>query len=350
MGFVMLNTRKRLLSLLALPFLVSGLSLLCSGEKTPPRTLPLPPPDELLLAANSSKEGFESESGHLREVTTILSNAPSARALDIVITGDGYTLAELAHGGSFDTHAGQFIRTFFAEAPFSELKSLCNVHLVRAVSQESGADINQDEDIRDTAFDATYGAYGIDRLLVIRRPEKLRQTVLQAPGQDIVVVLVNDSRYGGSGSVLPAGKHSIPAPVYAAGNPNGIRIALHELGHSLANLADEYVDETIAAHYSLAYVGDKPNVDTTKDLSKIKWKAFFKAEAGATNIINAWEGAYYRAKGIWRPQEHCLMRSLNHPFCHVCRKELCKAVYRIAGRRFDEAKYHREHSILKGKS
>ncbi len=347
----MLKSGKLLLSLLAALLLASGQPAPPPAGSAPACSIPPPSPgslpEALVHPADATEQTPGSESGYFREVTTILSNAPCARAVDIVITGDGYTLPDLAHGGSFDVHAGQFIRTFFSEAPFSELKPLCNVHLVRAVSHETGADRSQHEDTRDTAFDAAYGAYGIDRLLVIRRPEKLRRTVLLAPAQDIVVVLVNDARYGGSGSMIPAGTRSIPAPVYAAGNPNGIRIALHELGHSLANLADEYVDESIAAHYSLAYVRDKPNVDTTSDLGRIKWKAFFEAEPGATNVISAWEGGYYRSRGIWRPQEHCIMRSLSHPFCHVCRKELCRAVYRIAGRLFDEAGYHREHPVLR---
>ncbi len=315
------------------------------------RSIPPPLPDETLtISPVTDDDGHEpdlaTDTGHFREVSTILSNGPVNRSVDIVVTGDGYTRSELAHGGLFDRHAGEFIRNFFDEPPFSELKGLCNVHLVRAISQESGADQNQHEDLKDTAFDAAYGAYGIDRLLVIRRPEKLRRTVLLAPAQDIVVVLVNDSRYGGSGSMIPAGPRSIPAPVYAARNSNGIRIALHELGHSLANLADEYVDESIAAHYSLSYVADKPNVDTTPDLKKIKWKKFFEEEPAATNVIKAWEGGYYRTRGIWRPEEHCIMRSLSSSFCHVCRKELHRAMYRIAGRTFNEKAYHRAHPVV----
>jgi hypothetical protein len=138
----------------------------------------------------------------------------------------------------------------------------------------------------------------------------------------------------------------IPVPVYAAGNTNAIRLALHALGSSLANLAVEYIDERNAGIYSLSYLKDKPNVDTTNDLDKVKWSYFFKADPNAHKVLGAYEGAYFRRTGVYRPQVDCIMRTLSQPFCHVCRKEIARVLFRIAGIPFDEDVYHKENPIV----
>jgi len=171
----------------------------------------------------------------------------------------------------------------------------------------------------------------------------------RAPDWDIIIVMVNDTKYGGSGATIHGKLHGIkqeiPAPVYAAGNERGIRIAFHELGHSLANLADEYVDERIAHQYSMQYVKNKPNIDTTKDLKRIKWRVFLKKDPKAKRIIGAYEGAYYRKRGVFRPQKYCRMRSLNSKFCHICRKALVRSFHRICRLKFDVDAYHQKNPV-----
>jgi len=305
-----------------------------------PQTRPAPPteppPFETLLPETG---------GAFPEFSVAVSNRPPENAVNIVVIGDGYSHAALRQNAAFDTHVRQFIQALFAEEPFASCKQLLNIYAIRAASQEDGADSSEDRDERDTIFDAAYGAYGIGRLLIIRKPDKACDMVRLAPRQDIVVILVNDTRYGGSGYTLQAEDRAIPAPIYAAGNAQGIRIVFHELGHSLANLADEYVDENIAEHYSLRYVREKPNIDTTTNLETIKWAFFFTADPNAHTMLGAYEGAYYRKSGIWRPQANCLMRELKQPFCHVCRKEVARALFRIAGVDFDEAAWHRENPV-----
>ena len=318
------------------------------ADAKPAVSVPPPAMSSGLLpeAPPAAAEALAAETGgSIREFATIQSNNSIQNSVNIIITGDGYTLSELQPGGVFDSHAGQFMRALANEEPFASYQDFINIHLIRAVSQDRGADLHQDKDERDTVFDATYGAYGIDRLLVIRKPEKLRNLIRLAPKHDIIIILVNDTRYGGSGYVLETEKGTIPAPIYAAGNSSGIRIAFHELGHSLANLADEYVDENIAAHYSLSLARDKPNIDMTYKLENIKWSYFFKIDPNAYSVLGAFEGAYYRASGIYRPQQNCIMRSLSHPYCYVCRKEVARALFRIANFVFDEEGYHRENPI-----
>lgn len=273
-------------------------------------------------------------------------NGSPAHKVDIVLLGDGYTVTDLGPGGTFERHAADFMHRFFRLLPFRHYRDKFNVYRVTCVSREQGADQGAADEV-DTLFDAAYSPW-ISRLLTVRKKTTVFRYAARAPDYDIIIIMVNSSRHGGAGSHvhgrLKGRMRRIPAPVYAAGHPHGIRVAFHELGHSLANLADEYVDERVARHYSLAYITDKPNVDTTNDLARIKWKAFFKYP-GARKLIGAFEGAYFRRKGVFRPQRHCLMRSLRHPFCHVCRKELARAVFRICGEPFDEEQYHRANPI-----
>jgi hypothetical protein len=58
------------------------------------------------------------------------------------------------------------------------------------------------------------------------------------PGFDTLVMIASDNCYGASGGLMS---------VFAAGHPY---FTLHELGHTFADLADEYVDENIADRYS----------------------------------------------------------------------------------------------------
>ena len=66
-------------------------------------------------------------------------------------------------------------------------------------------------------------------------------TLDEYPNVDELVMLVNDPRYGGSGGSVAVASASAP------------EIALHELGHSFAGLADEYVDNDIPALVSSEY-------------------------------------------------------------------------------------------------
>src|SRR5262249_14307490 len=103
--------------------------------------------------------------------------------------------------------------------------------------------------ILDCAFDAPDG-----RLAVYRRDENVIRLARLAPAADIVLVMINDPRYGGSGGGI-WGK--TPAPCFTNAQKS-LQIAVHELGHSLAHLGDEYADAREAER--------RPMPDGTQDL------------------------------------------------------------------------------------
>jgi hypothetical protein len=131
-------------------------------------------------------------------VTLIRDNGDPANRVDIVILGDGYTASEL---GKYATDVETFVSGLFAQEPWKEYQRYFNVHRVDVASAESGADHPERTPpvFKDTAFNATYDCAGIQRLICVDVSKV--NTVLAASvppdGRDVVLVIVNDSEYGG---------------------------------------------------------------------------------------------------------------------------------------------------------
>jgi hypothetical protein len=172
----------------------------------------------------------------------------------------------------------------------------------------------------------------------------------------IVWVMVNDNRDAGTGNILEYNNEMIPAPTFTTAEEFE-KTALHEFGHSFANLDDEYVDYTDINDFPLPTSGDltSPNVtlasvvitDTKGSLIKtLKWGHFLELP-GAEGIIGAYSGGYYRPKGVYRSQTDCFMRSFdfNVDFCFVCQEAIIRATYQKLGLPFDDKEYHRKNPI-----
>jgi len=109
--------------------------------------------------------------------------------------------------------------------------------------------------------------------------------------------MVNSPRDGGCGGARA---------VYSAGNASATEVAIHELGHSLALLADEY--------------GGDPSCAPARDqrLHGLGQRQL----AGVDRRPRApWEGAKYYNECIYRPVDVCEMRALNNEFCPVCTQQ-----------------------------
>jgi hypothetical protein len=74
-------------------------------------------------------------------------------------------------------------------------------------------------------------------------------------------MLVNDNRYAVTGGTIATVSSNKWAPF----------TFLHEVEHSFAGIADEYVEEPTAQYFPIESIPDLPNVDNTSDLTKIKW-------------------------------------------------------------------------------
>ena len=262
-------------------------------------------------------------------LATIRDNGDPSNRVDMVILGDGYTAPELAkYAGDVETA----VNGFFAQQPFNEYQYYFNVHRVDLVSNESGADHPELGEYRDTALDATYNCAGIQRLICVNT-SKANAVLFNSTSsnqRDIVLVIVNDSEYGG-GSIAVASTHS-----------SVVELVLHEIGHSFGNLADEYSYGSC----DNSYEPSEPNATTQSSRALIKWNPGGGPPTGwietgtpiptnttAPGIPGLYEGAKYCATGLYRPTYNSKMRSLGPPYEQINEEQLIKAIY--GGTTFD---------------
>ncbi|MCP3816769.1 M64 family metallopeptidase [Streptomyces sp. A3M-1-3] len=251
------------------------------------------------------------------EVTKVIDNGSTADRLDVVVIGDGYTAAELAQ---FHTDAKEKWAELAAVEPYTTYQSLFNVWTVDAVSNQSGVSGDPDRaTVRDTALGSYFWCDDIERLLCVDQT-KVDSYVTRAPEADLVIVLANSSKYGGAGYNEPSetlGYEGIATA--SAGNERSGQVAIHETGHSLGKLADEYFYPGYPGYEQ--YTGPEPadiNVSTlTADrmaAQHAKWHRWLGEESPDGGPVGAYEGGGYFVKGLYRPTDNSLMRVLGKPF------------------------------------
>jgi IgA peptidase M64/peptidase M64-like protein len=244
---------------------------------------------------------------------------PSER-LDILFVAEGYTAAEAE---KFRRDARRYTRILLGTSPFSGNAGRINVRSLFAPSPESGTDEPRKGVFRATAIQTSFDTFGIERYLTAPDNRRLRDVAACAP-YDRMIVLVNTSRYGG------AGIHDQWA-VTATDNEYGDYVTVHEFGHALAGLGDEYFSSSVA-YNELYPPGVEPweaNISAMVPRGLPKWEGMLTPGVPVptpadperyARVVGAFEGAGYAAKGLYRPSLDCMMFSKGYaPFDPVCR-------------------------------
>jgi hypothetical protein len=109
-------------------------------------------------------------------------------------------------------------------------------------------------------------------------------------------------------------------------------LALHEIGHSFAGLADEYEEE-------LPGYPDVESANATRQTTRetIRWRTWISDDvpvptpktAFYQDTIGLFEGAYFHPRGWYRPKMDCRMRNLSKPFCEICREAHVLTIYQL---------------------
>jgi hypothetical protein len=173
-------------------------------------------------------------------------------------------------------------------------------------------------------LNATYSCAGIQRLICVDDAAVLTivSNSLTATKRDLLLVLVNDPEYGGSGGAIAV----------ASIHPAVVELALHELGHSFGLLADEYGGPP-PPFCDASVEPPEPNVTKQTQHALIKWNYWiapstplptFTTEPGLPGLS---EGAKYCDNGIFRPTYNSKMRSLDTPFEQINTEQLIKRIY-----------------------
>lgn len=260
----------------------------------------------------------------LATIRAILFNGNSDKKVDIVVLSEGYSKDEYAR--FFEDCAMLVDRMFFFE-PFKSLKENFNVHAVWTPSQGRGSDDPNAKKEVNTAFNTSFNTLNSDRYCMTESYFKVRDYAAVAP-YDQIYILVNTDKYGG-GAIYNYYSLSV------AGNLKSPKVFIHEFGHGLAGLADEYAYED---SFENMYPNDvepwEPNITTLVDFSH-KWKKMVNEATQVPtpdieenkNVIGAFEGAGYLKKGVYRPMHDCMMRSFEGDvFCPVCTKAIIEMV------------------------
>lgn len=261
------------------------------------------------------------------EMFTVRTNGPHANRINLAIFGDGFSAAEQ---DKLRVQSTNFAGYIIDQPPFKDYAALWNVYSFTIVSKESGSDQPVKGIYRDTYLSSTFDSYGTPRLLTIPPNDRdgssangtRRVQLLLAhwlPSYDAVLIMCNDSRYGGAGGSFLTSSLEKSAP----------EIARHEMGHSFAGLGDEY-----STAYPYPDI-EEPNTTRETNRNAIKWKAWILASTPVptpnsstySKLVGLFEGAHYHPKGWYRPWYDCKMRTLGKPFCPVCSEQLLIRMY-----------------------
>jgi hypothetical protein len=119
-----------------------------------------------------------------------------------------------------------------------------------------------------------------------------------------------------------------------------VELVLHEVGHTLGLLADEYTASPPPCISAL----EPPEVNATREIARetIKWAAWIDpgtslpTRTTVAGVPGAYEGARYCEGGLYRPTYDSKMRTLGRPFEQINTEQLILRFYNFVAP-FDSA-------------
>jgi len=259
------------------------------------------------------------------KVTKVYYSGDPSTNVDLVFIAEGYTASEMT---KFRDDVKKMADILFAEAPFTDYKDKFNIYAVEAVSSESGTDIPGERSYVNTAVNSSFYTFDTDRYLTTQDIKSVNDYAALVP-HDNIIVLINSNKYGGGGVYN-----------YYSGTTTGhsysARVFVHEFGHGFAGLADEYYTSDVAydEFYPLNVEPWEPNITTMVNFDS-KWKKMIAkdtpvptpADDKYKNVTGLFEGGGYSAKGIYRPEIDCRMKSNSTKgYCSVCQEAVRRMI------------------------
>jgi hypothetical protein len=284
--------------------------------------------------------------------TKLIDNGPDGAKKVIVVMGDGYAAGadQTKYNNDVDRilTSGVFAKDFFAEN-----HNAFNVYRLNLTSVDSGvskrkydekgtADTSDDtiipaeEKPKNTALKYIYtGQWSHCWMEGSPTTGFLTSEALRSiPKYDYVVIILNESGFGGCGG---GGFQVITSGV-------GWDVMAHEFGHGIGGLWDEYVAGSTS--YSGGPV-NVPNCSTLLDRNAVHWNRFISPATALPTIfgtgmdsnrtVGMFEGCGTVAKGLYRPVSNCRMNGNTPPYCPVCYTHMKKLLLPYLGNNFSNA-------------
>ncbi|GAA0345525.1 IgA Peptidase M64 [Bowmanella denitrificans] len=287
-----------------------------------------------ILAATSSEPPMAQAFAPV-VVRDLLQNGQPQQKLDLLFIAEGFTDGEQ---DKFFTAAQKAMQALFSAEPYQSYQHAFNVRALFVASNDSGLG-------GDTALKVNPNALGMARYALTLENQRLRNIAMHAP-YDNIVILTNSAKYSASGIF---GAYTV-VPAF---EPRLRFLLVHELGHHLAGLADEYFHDTPGyAQVTQVIEPHEPNVTALQD-GKLKWAKWVKADTPIptpwprerfmqsmqsdqrwlesqpfANEVGAFVGANYSPTQFYRPALNCLMfRDGGHnTFCPVCSAAILEVI------------------------
>ncbi len=313
----------------------------------------------------SAREVNPAELEHTHKVDVIADNGPADKKVDLVIMGDGYSEDEME---KFRRDAVRLSGYLMNAEPFRSHASDFNIRAVETPSRSSGVNKPHHGVFKRTPLTVHYSSFDSERYALTYDNRTVRDVASVVP-YDLMVIMVNERTYGGGGI------YNLYTTV-SADNKFSEYIMIHEMGHHIAGLADEYYTSSVS--YEVPDVKVEPwetNITALFDKDYLKWKDLveegtpvptpwgkeefdksgyliqterdslraamvpetvmedlFTRQMNQENEyfsmekfrdrVGAFEGAGYQAKGLYRPQIDCIMYTRHLTFCKVCRRSI----------------------------
>lgn len=301
------------------------------------------------------------------QVRQLIHNGDPHKKVDLVILPDGYTQMEM---DKFRKDAHRLLKKLFDTPPFKQRKKDFNVWTVEVPSNGSGIDNPRNGTYVDNVFSCSFNAFGSDRYALTWNNKTVRKAAARAP-YDHLYILFNASKYGGGGIF------NLYATSYVDGPWSGF-VFVHEFGHHLAGLGDEYYTSDVAYNdfHPAGVEPWEPNITALVDPNRVKWQDLIEPgtpvptpwgkteydshqeeygrlygqmmQEGVSRTkldslskanaqwsydflhgqpywgkIGVFEGAGYASQGLYRPAIDCIMLSRNADgFDPVCQKAI----------------------------
>ena len=248
---------------------------------------------------------------------------PPENCLDILIIPDGYSKKDKI---KLQKDVDKFASYILNCSPFAENLNKINIRAIEGYSKDSGITDPNNKMYKKTLLGCSYNTIGVDRYLMCENVWKLNEIADDAP-YDAILIICNSTKYGGGGI------YNFYATVNSDGE-NSDYVVVHELGHSIAGLGDEYFTSEVSVRdfYPEGVEPVEPNLTTLVDFDK-KWKHMMAqgipvptpATLEYLYTTGVYEGGGYVAKGVYRPWQRCTMKEkVYNGFCPVCTEALEK--------------------------
>ena len=328
-----------------------------------PRSAAAPRARRAKAKATKKKRASE-DGGFIKKSVAMVAHGDPSTKFNVVILGDGFTSADLP---VFNAHATALKRALTTTRPFNTLKRRINVYKVSVVSSESGitsCPTCGSGTTKNTFFKTTGCFNNVPSATFVGVSSTVKifeavETVVPQQFAHLVVTIVNCQK--GAGSTPPElGLCFVPLPAPGHSTLDFTRAALHEAGHGIAKLVEEY-NPCNERKANRLYPNEATQAEV--DAGAVKWKHLAKPSeldssgnfkvivrhghamkpacqpalrATQLKSLGAFWGCHNgnppatlsalpaqdrcdpRGKHFYRPMADCRMRTPNAQFCRVC--------------------------------